>query len=387
MSLRERTHLFFEIAGPEDRASHYFDIFMIALILSNVVAIILETVNAVNTIFGSFFYWFELFSVIIFTLEYVLRVWSCLDDPLGRYKNTVTGRLRYMISPMAIIDLVAFLPFYLTAFFGIDLRILRLVRLLRLMKLTRYSPALSIIGSVMVSQHRALTAAFFVMLMALLFSSSIIFALEHEVQPEKFSSIPSAMWWGMASLTTVGYGDVAPMTPLGQFFGIITMIIGIGMFALPTGVIATGFANEVDKLNFVVNWKLVSSVPLFKGLDVTEIAEIVSLLTPSTVPPNYAVIKLGEKAEGMFFIVSGQLEVELTRQSITLERGEFFGEMGVLDDSPRTATIVSLTECKLLELKAEDLQHLMDTHAHIRETVDEVMEQRRTTLEADFIKD
>jgi voltage-gated potassium channel len=288
---------------------------------------------------------------------------------------------------MAVIDLVAFLPFYLTAFFGIDLRILRLVRLLRLMKLTRYSPALSIIGSVMVSQHRALTAAFFVMLMALLFSSSIIFALEHEVQPEKFSSIPSAMWWGMATLTTVGYGDVAPMTPLGQFFGIITMIIGIGMFALPTGVIATGFANEVDKLNFVVNWKLVSSVPLFKGLDVTEIAEVVSLLTPNTVPPNYAVIKLGEKAEGMFFIVSGQLEVELTKQSITLERGEFFGEMGVLDDSPRTATIVSLTECKLLELKAEDLQHLMDTHAHIRETVEEVMEQRRTTLEADFIKD
>ena len=386
MSLRERTNLFFEIAGPEDQASHYFDIFMIALILSNVVAIILETVNAVNTIFGSFFYWFELFSVIIFTLEYVLRVWSCLDDPLGRYKNTVTGRLRYMISPMAIIDLVAFLPFYLTAFFGIDLRILRLVRLLRLMKLTRYSPALSIIGSVIVSQHRALTAAFFVMLMALLFSSSIIFALEHEIQPEKFSSIPSAMWWGMATLTTVGYGDVAPVTPLGQFFGIITMIIGIGMFALPTGVIATGFANEVDKLNFVVNWKLVSSVPLFKGLDVTEIAEIVSLLTPSTVPPNYAVIKLGEKAEGMFFIISGQLEVELTTQSITLEKGEFFGEMGVLDDSPRTATIVSLTECKLLELKAEDLQHLMDTHPHIQDTINNVMEQRREALEADFIK-
>ena len=137
-----------------------------------------------------------------------------MDDPLGRYKTPVTGRLRYMISPMAVIDLIAFLPFYLTAFFGIDLRILRLVRLLRLMKLTRYSPALSIIGSVIISQHRALTAAFFVMLMALLFSSSIIFALEHEIQPEKFSSIPSAMWWGMATLTTVGYGDVAPVTPL-----------------------------------------------------------------------------------------------------------------------------------------------------------------------------
>tara|TARA_S200000501_G_C20697808_1_gene688142 strand:- start:405 stop:917 length:513 start_codon:yes stop_codon:yes gene_type:complete len=169
-----------------------------------------------------------------------------------------------MLTPMAIIDLIAFLPFYLSAFFGIDLRILRLFRVLRLVKLTRYSPALNAVGATLKSQHRALTAALFVMVMALMFSSSIMYFFENEAQPEKFSSIPMAMWWGMATLTTVGFGDIYPITPIGQLFGIITMVVGIGMFALPAGIIATGFANEMEKNKFIVNWKLVSTVPFFK---------------------------------------------------------------------------------------------------------------------------
>ncbi len=385
MTLRNKTFLFLEISTPEDRASYWFDMFMVVLILSNVAAIILETVDVISEAAGSFFYLFELFSVIIFTTEYILRVWSSVEEPSGRFSSPFLGRLRYILSPMAIIDLIAFLPFYLSTFFGVDLRILRLFRLLRLVKLTRYSPALNAVGATMVSQHRALTAAFLVMIMALLFSSSIMFVFENEVQPEKFSSIPTAMWWGMATLTTVGYGDVAPVTPMGQLFGIITMIIGIGMFALPTGIIATGFANEMEKLNFVVNWKLVSKVPFFRDMDVTNIGDIVSLLTPKTVPPNYAVIKLGEKADGMYFIISGQLEVELSTEAIILEAGQFFGEMGIINDSPRTATIVSITECKLLELKAEDVRHMMASHPELKVKMDNIVEERRQALENDFI--
>ena len=385
MTLRNKTFLFLEISTPEDRASYWFDMFMVVLILSNVAAIILETVDVISEAAGSFFYLFELFSVIIFTTEYILRVWSSVEEPSGRFSSPFLGRLRYILSPMAIIDLIAFLPFYLSTFFGVDLRILRLFRLLRLVKLTRYSPALNAVGATMVSQHRALTAAFLVMIMALLFSSSIMFVFENEVQPEKFSSIPTAMWWGMATLTTVGYGDVAPVTPMGQLFGIMTMIIGIGMFALPTGIIATGFANEMEKLNFVVNWKLVSKVPFFRDMDVSNIGDIVSLLTPKTVPPNYAVIKLGEKADGMYFIISGQLEVELSTEAIILEAGQFFGEMGIINDSPRTATIVSITECKLLELKAEDVRHMMASHPELKVKMDDIIEERRQALENDFI--
>ena len=385
MTLRNKIFLFLEISTPEDRASYWFDMFMVVLILSNVAAIILETVDGISEAAGSFFYLFELFSVIIFTTEYILRVWASVEDPSDRYSSPFLGRLRYILSPMAIIDLIAFLPFYLSTFFGVDLRILRLFRLLRLVKLTRYSPALNAVGATMVAQHRALTAAFLVMIMALLFSSSIMFVFENEVQPEKFSSIPTAMWWGMATLTTVGYGDVAPVTPMGQLFGIITMIIGIGMFALPTGIIATGFANEMEKLNFVVNWKLVSKVPFFRDMDVTNIGDIVSLLTPKTVPPNYAVIKLGEKADGMYFIISGQLEVELSTEAVILEAGQFFGEMGIINDSPRTATIVSITECKLLELKADDLRHMMSSHPELKVKMDNVIEERRQALQNDFI--
>jgi voltage-gated potassium channel len=300
--LKRATHLFLDSSSPGDKAGMSFDFFMIALIVANVFAIILETVESVYSRSSEFFFWFEVVSVAIFTVEYVFRVWSSTED-LGRhYQHPIKGRLRFILSPMAMIDLLAFLPFYL-AFFGIDLRMLRAIRLLRFLKLSRYSPALSVIGAVVKAQHKALTAALLVMLIALLFSSSILFILEQDVQPDKFASIPDAMWWSLATLTTVGYGDVTPITPLGRFFGAITMVIGVGMFALPTGVIATGFADEIRKRDFVVNWKLVSNVPLFQGLDAAQVAEIVSVLMPLVVPSNYAVVRVGDDADSMFFII------------------------------------------------------------------------------------
>jgi voltage-gated potassium channel len=172
-----------------------------------------------------------------------------------------------MLTPMAIVDLLAILPFFLQSVLGFDSRILRIFRLVRLLKLTRYSPALTIIGAVIMAQRKALVAALLISLCALLLSATILFAVEHEAQPDKFSSIPAAMCWALATLSTVGYGDVLPITVWGRIFGSMTMILGIGMLALPTGVIASGFANEIRKRDFVVNWKLVSSVPLFKELD------------------------------------------------------------------------------------------------------------------------
>ncbi|NQV57204.1 MAG: ion transporter [Rhodospirillales bacterium] len=374
--LKRATHIFLETSAPGDKAGIAFDYFMILLIIANVFAIILETVEHIFDAAPEFFFWFEIFSVAVFTIEYLLRVWAVTEDPKHGYGHPVWGRLRFMISPMAVVDLLAFLPFYLSAFLGLDLRMLRVIRLLRLLKLSRYSPALSVIGAVVVAQQRALMAALLVMLIALLFSSSILFALEREVQPDKFSSIPDAMWWAVATLTTVGYGDVTPITPLGRFVGGITMILGIGMFALPTGVIATGFADEIRKRDFVVNWKLVSGVPLFQTLDATQIAEIVSLLTPLIVPPNHAVVRVGEEADSMFFIISGRMEVELPPKPFVLEGGEFFGEMGVMAGGKRSASVVSLTECSLLELKAEDFKGLLQAHPSINESLSKVMEAR-----------
>ena len=171
--IRQRTHEFLGISIPGDRFGFIFDQFMIVLILLNILAIVLETVQSINSAYGEFFYYFELISVAIFTIEYILRVWSCVEDKDNDYSHPVMGRIKFFLSPMAIIDLLAFLPFYLTAFFAIDLRLLRILRMLRLLKLSRYSPALSIIWAVVTTQRRALTAAFFIVLIALLLKASI----------------------------------------------------------------------------------------------------------------------------------------------------------------------------------------------------------------------
>lgn len=384
---RHRVFDFLEHPVLGDKWSRGFDTFMISLILLNVLAIVLETVRSINQAFGDLFFAFEVFSVAVFTVEYLTRVWACTADPTADPAHPLWQRLKYMTSPMAVIDLLAFLPFYLSAFFGVDLRLLRVFRLLRLLKLSRYSPALAIIWAVLADQQKALTAAFLVMLTSLLFSSSIVFLLEKDVQPDKFSSIPEAMWWAVATLTTVGYGDVTPITPLGRFFGVITMFLGIGMFALPTGVIATGFANEVRKRDFVVNWRLVSTVPLFAQLDAAQIAEIVGLLKPMMVPPNYAVLRLGEEADAMFFVVSGKLEVETHPKPVILGVGDFFGEIGLLQGRHRMAAVITLTEAQLLELGADDFWRLMETHPAIHETVKRVMEERLAEGEAGNLDD
>ncbi len=380
--LKRRTHEFLELSIPGDRFGFVFDRFMMVLILLNVFAIVLETVPSIHAVYESFFFNFEVFSVTIFTVEYILRIWSCTEDRARDFAHPVLGRLKYIVSPMAIIDLIAFLPFYLSAFFAIDLRLLRIFRLLRLLKLTRYSPALLIIWAVIQNQSRALTAAIFIMLTTLLFTSSIIFLFEHQVQPDKFASIPHAMWWSLATLTTVGYGDVVPLTIGGRIFGGITMILAIGMLALPTGVIATGFANEIRKHEFIVTWRLIAKVPLFSNLDAAQIADIAGMLTPLVVPPRHAVVRLGEPADSMFFIISGEVEVEMPPNPIKFGPGDFFGEAGILRNSVRMVDVVSLTDCQLLELTKENFHVLVANHPDIGEQVKNVM-QSRTSEEVD----
>ncbi len=364
------------IAVPGDRFGLIFDRFIIALILLNILAITLETVASINASYENIFYYFEVFSVAVFTIEYMLRVWSCTEDKDNDYSNPITGRIKYIMSPMAIIDLLAFLPFYLTMFFAIDLRILRILRMLRLLKLTRYSEALSVVWAVLTKQRRALTAAFFIMLVALLFTSSIIYLFEHKVQPEKFSSIPESMWWALATLTTVGYGDVTPITNGGKLFAGMTMILAIGLAALPIGVIATGFANEIQKHEFIVTWRLIAKVPLFSDLNADQIANIAGMLTPLLVPPGHVVVKQGDNADAMFFIISGEVEVEIKTNPVILRPGDFFGEAGILRESVRMADVISQTECQLLELRKEKFNELIRMFPELGVHVEDVMKSR-----------
>ena len=230
----------------DDFWSHFIDIGLVFLIIANVVCVVLESVDSLTLAYYPWFLGFEIFSVVIFTLEYILRVWSALELPEYDRLGPVRGRLRYMVSGYALIDFVAILPFYLGVFFtGMDWRFLRVVRLLRLFKLTRYSIAMQALLQSLQAESESLVAAFFLLFVLFVLASSGIYLIERDMQPDAFGSIPAAMWWAMATLTTVGYGDVVPVTVWGKIFGGVITVIGVGMVALPAGIIASGFSEHL----------------------------------------------------------------------------------------------------------------------------------------------
>lgn len=247
MQLKKRVYEILEAAVPGDRTSRVFDIFIISLISLNVIALVVGTVKPLYEKCPLFFRAFEIVSVTIFSVEYVLRLWSCTLNP--EHAAPVRGRLRFAATPLAIIDLLAILPFYMP-FLGLDLRFIRAVRLFRLFrvaKLGRYSKSLRMFGRVLAEKKEEFGITLFVLLLLLLLAACLMYFAECEAQPEVFSSIPAAMWWGVTTLTTVGYGDVCPVTPLGKAIASVVAILGIGMFALPTGILGAGFVEEVQK--------------------------------------------------------------------------------------------------------------------------------------------
>lgn len=260
MILRKRTAQLLEVKLFNDRYSRFINLSLILLISLNVLAIILESVDKLHAQFQSYFWAFELFSVVVFTIEYIARVWSSIDLADSKDSSPIIGRLKYMLTPIALIDLIAIAPFYFSLYLAIDLRFLRVLRLLRLFKLTRYSPALGALLDVFQKESETLLAAILVLLIMLIISASGIYVLENDVQPAAFGSIPDAMWWAIVTLTTVGYGDVAPMTALGKVFGGFIGLIGVGMVALPAAILASGFAENLhqrkEKYNSFVHHRL-----------------------------------------------------------------------------------------------------------------------------------
>lgn len=247
MNLRKRAAELLEQGHYTDRPSRILNHILILLISLNVVAIILESVGSIYARYEAVFWYFEVFSVVVFTIEYTARVWSSIDLKELKDDRPIIGRIRYMLSPLALIDLIAILPFYLSLYLPVDLRFLRVLRLLRLFKLTRYSPALGAMLDVMQRESEALLAALVVLLLMLVASAGGIYLLENDFQPEAFGSIPDSMWWAIVTLTTVGYGDVVPVTPMGKILGGVIGLIGIGMIALPAGIMASGFAENVHE--------------------------------------------------------------------------------------------------------------------------------------------
>ena len=246
MELKKLVWRLLDVTDDDDRFGRAFDYFLIGLIFLNVLAFILESVEPIYRDHGRLFEGFEVFSVVVFTIEYIGRLWSCTHLP--QYSSTGKGHLRFMREPLNVIDVLAILPFYLP-FLGVDLRFmrtLRLLRILRIAKLGRYFTALSLMGRVFVQKREELILTSVIMGILLIVASSGIYYFEFGAQPEAFPSIPAAMWWAVTTMTTVGYGDVAPVTGWGKLFAAFVQITSIGLFALPTGILGAGFVAEIE---------------------------------------------------------------------------------------------------------------------------------------------
>lgn len=387
-TLRRRIHEILDEGTSIDLPSRLVDFLLVLLILLNVVAVMMETVDSLRTNYRDWFWRFEVFSVTVFTVEYAVRLWVAPEARAIEDESETRARVRWARSPGGIIDLLAILPFYFSLFVAIDLRFLRIFRLIRFFKLARYSTGLRSLFRAVYAERHALAGSFIIMIGLIVTAASLAYLAERHVQPEAFGSIPAAIWWAVAALTTVGFGDVVPITPLGKMLGVVVMMFGFAMFAVPVGIVATAFANEIHRRDFVVTWSMVARVPLFKGLNADEISEIMSLLEAKAASHGEVLARAGEVAHSMYFVVSGKIEVRLPDRTLEVGEGGFFGEVALLRKSTRSATAIAVSRSQLLILSADDLRSLMHRRPEISKRVHAVASERsgeRLTPDSDML--
>jgi voltage-gated potassium channel len=374
---RRQVHDVLEVGGDAHPWGRVVNVFIVVLIIANAIAFAAETVNDLAARYHAFFFAFNVFSVAVFSIEYLLRLWSCVEIPMLSRMPRWQARARFAARPIMLIDLFAVLPFYFSWLVPVDLRVLRVLRLFRLLKLARYSPALQTLGRVVQDEYRALLGALLIILVLLLFSSTAIYFLESSAQPDKFGSIPASAWWALATLTTVGYGDIVPITPLGKLLGGVVMLLGVGMIALPVAIIATGFSQEANRHQFVVTWSMVARVPLFASMDESEIAEIAKLIYTRNFMPGVPMVRAGDAGDAMYLIASGEAAVEIGRHDrVVLKEGDFFGEMALLERRRHKHDVVAKTPCKVYVLDSQSLARLARRHPEILKRISKVAEER-----------
>src|SRR6476619_1783997 len=236
---------------------------------------------------------------------------------------------------------------------------------------SRYSPAMRSLLDVLYNERRALVGCLIIALGTALVAASLMHLAEANVQPAKLGTIPEAFWWAIVTIGTIGYGDVVPVTALGKFIATCTIFAGLVLMALPVGIIATAFAEQIQRRDFIVTWGMISRVPLFAELDATEISDVMELLRAQVVEAGEVVMRAGDAARSMYFIAAGEVEIEIKgkKERIRLGVGQFFGEVALLRRTRRTATVTAVTRTNLLGLDAHDLHALMQRDRRIAERI------------------
>jgi voltage-gated potassium channel len=373
-ALRRRMFEILEHGSVGDRSSRLVTGALIGLIVVNVIAVPLDTVSELSTRYAPVFMTIEAVSVVVFTAEYLLRLWVAVEG--GRSSDPLRARLAYAKSLNGFIDLVAILPFWIGFFTPADLRAVLIFRIFRLLKLARYSVGVRSLLDAIYEERRPLAGCLLIFIGTALLAASLMYLAEREAQPDKFGTIPHAMWWAVATLGTVGYGDVVPVTWVGRAINSVAIICALVMIALPVGIIATAFSRNIHSRDFVVTWGMVARVPLFEGLRAHEIADICRLLRTETVEPDTIVARRGEPAHSMYFVASGQVEIELADGAKRLDAGHFFGEVAVLRRARRSATVRATERTQLLVLDADDFHDLMSKQPDLAGRLGKVVHER-----------
>lgn len=315
-------------------------------------------------------------AIVIFTIEYVCRIWVAPEGDPNAQTRAWHARWHYLCSFLGVIDLLVILTPFIGLFLAPGHDYANLLMLLALLKSARYAKSLSLFAAVFRNEGRSLLSGMMAMMVLLVLVSGVMFVLERNAQPDVFRSIPHAMWWAIVTMSTIGYGDIIPITPLGKIFGGFTMLLGIAMFAVPAGILANGFATEIRKRDFIVTWQTVAAVPLFESLDATRIADIARLLKTQVLPARQVVVRRGEAADAMFFIMAGEVEVDVQPAPVRLGKGKYFGEIALVKDVLRTATVSTLGECRLLSLDVNDFRRLMLQYPDLKAAIERVADER-----------
>ena len=376
--LRRRVYHVLEQGPVGDRVSKSVDRFLVVLILINLIAVALESIPEYEARYGAAFAAIELFSLVVFTIEYSLRVWCAIEHGPHQHLSAAQARLKYVLSPAGIIDLIAVLPFWFAMVLPGDLRVVLVFRMVRFFKFARYSPAMRSLLDVLYNERRGLFGCLVIALGTALVAASLMHLAEANVQPAKLGTIPEAFWWAIVTIGTIGYGDVVPVTALGKLIATCTIFAGLVLMALPVGIIATAFAEQIRRRDFIVTWGMIARVPLFAELDATEISDIMELLRAQVVEAGEVVMRAGDAARSMYFIAAGEVEIEIKgkKEHVRLGVGQFFGEVALLRRTRRTATVTAVTRTNLLGLDAHDLHALMQRDRRIAERIKEVVENR-----------
>lgn len=375
-TLRQWTHTVLEEGQIDTLPGRVIEVLLVVLIVANVLAVALESIPSMYGQFGVLFSRFEQVSLFAYGLEYVARLWSSVEDPRIGLRGPVNGRIAFALRPLMVVDFLAFAPSILGLFLGFDFRVLRIFRLFRLLKLARYSQALQALLSVLLAERSALFASFILLLATVCFCGELMHLAEGSVQPKVLGTMPNAMYWAITTLATVGYGDIAPVTPLGKLIAGMTMVLGLGAFALPVGIIANGFVTGLSRRRFGITWTMLRRQPLLQGFDFEALNAVLEALTATVVREHSQIIVAGRDADSFYLVVAGRACSENGGAAREIGAGGVIGAEAYIHDAVYRETVTAETDLRVIALPGDELRRLCRKFPLLKERIEKVLADR-----------